>query len=814
MKKSVFFLLFLFISFTAFSQHLHDKISSILNNISDNQPADQLFLHTDRNLYHSGDTIRFQAYIRDYQTGVFETGSLSLHVLLLNANHVTIDSARFRISYSTASGWLKVPDSASVGDYSILAFTSGQMNYDPEFAFRMPLRVDLIKPDRKQKLSDTLIRSADADLRFLPEGGTFINGIRQRLAFNAVSADGKRLKASGKIVKLNGEIVTDFGSGPCGPGIVEFTPQPGESYYAKPSEKEFGNISWPLPVAEDTGISLRVDNPGDGPTDIIVRGREVAGKEYFLAVTMYNVMIYSKEIRPDTLFTARIKTGDIPAGTAFVTLYDTDLNPVAERVIFLNHNNKMKVHVSVSPEEARPGRETELTVNTTDGSGNNVSSVISISAIDSVSGYHNGIPFPDIETEFLYDREIYNNLPYSIRCMGLKNLDSRSVDLLLMTYGWRKYSLKESVLAHEEKREDNYDHLKISTLRKEKKGREVINILSPEGGEVITLRLNENMETLLPFDSLDVMVRQFMILPDEDKARNSNPVNIDFPENRAYADSAKLIKIDSFYFEPEFVSVAGDTAVFNQDSTIMIDAVTIKGQKKKSTAYVDPNAQQFRYTNAYTLYSKDFPHAQVFEDILYRIGGYKVDKQTKKVVLRAITYMPKMMSISATAPIIVRPVLFVVDDTPIIERTYAPIAQMPASEIVSVTVIKGPQGFARYGNDASNGMILVTTKTGNRINGINNPEEKNGTEDNSFESTRIFRSEVEYYIPTKEQIELVPEYQFRPTLLWQSDVYLDGSGPVKIKYPNNMGNGSVMVFVNGVSLTNQIGSGRGSYSIR
>ena len=418
MKRFVSILLLFFIYGNIFSQDRREKIHVLLNNISENQPADQLFIHTDRNLYHSGDTIRFQAYIRDYQTEVFETGSISLYVLLLNPEHITIDSARFRISYSTASGWLKVPDNASAGDYSILAFTSVQMNYDPEFAFRMPLRVDLIKPDRRQKQSDTIISSGNADLRFLPEGGTFINGVRQRLAFNAVSSEGRRLKTSGKIIKLNGEIITDFATGPYGPGIVEFTPQPGEIYYAKPVEKEFGNISWPLPAAEDTGISLRVDNRGNGLTDIIVRGREVAGKEYFLAVTMNNVLIFSKEIRPDTLFTARIKTADIPAGTAFVTIYDTDLNPVAERVIFLNHNNKMKVQISISPEEGRSGRETELIVNTTDDNGENVSSVISVSAIDSASGYQNSIPFPDIESAFLYDREIYNNLPSNIKVYG------------------------------------------------------------------------------------------------------------------------------------------------------------------------------------------------------------------------------------------------------------------------------------------------------------------------------------------------------------------------------------------------------------
>jgi len=83
-----------------------------------------------------------------------------------------------------------------------------------------------------------------------------------------------------------------------------------------------------------------------------------------------------------------------------------------------------------------------------------------------------------------------------------------------------------------------------------------------------------------------------------------------------------------------------------------------------------------------------------------------------------------------------------------------------------------------------------------------------------LKQVRVFRTEVEYYTPSKEQIELIPEYQFRPTLLWKSDVYLDGSGPVKLRYPNNMGTGKVMVFVNGVSLTNLVGSNNCTYEVK
>jgi len=104
----------------------------------------------------------------------------------------------------------------------------------------------------------------------------------------------------------------------------------------------------------------------------------------------------------------------------------------------------MNVEIGVSSPSVKPGDETELTVNTTDDKGNNISSIVSIAVIDSVSGYQTGIPMPEIESTYLYDREFYNNLPIRIKSLGLKNIDSKSIDILLMTYGWRKFTPKET----------------------------------------------------------------------------------------------------------------------------------------------------------------------------------------------------------------------------------------------------------------------------------------------------------------------------------------------------------------------------------
>jgi hypothetical protein len=813
MNRLLHFLFFLLILTNSFSQSLTGELKGMLDQIGKNLPADQLFLHLDRNLYHEGDTIRFQSYIRDSQTGVIETPSKSLYVLLLNSDHSTIDSARFRISYSTASGWLKVPEIIPDGYYSILAFTSDQMNYDPGFAFTTPVRIEKINQIRDEAGPEDSLTKASVDLRFLPEGGTFIHGFSQRIAFNAVASDGKRLQASGVIINQRGDKITDFTTGPYGPGVVEFTPVQGDSYYARPVEAEFGNLSWPLPEPEDSGVSLRADNTKPGSLDIMIRGNETEGREYFLTVMMNNILIFSRDIQLDLPFSARIPTGELPSGTAFVTLYDKEMNPVAERMIFLNASRKMNVLIKASVPVASPGEETELTINTTDDKGDNISSIISVAVIDSLSGYDRWIPYPDIESLFLYDKDFYNNLPQSIKCQGLCNIDNKSVDLLMMTYGWRRYALKEIADETGEVKTNNYDHLRITNPGAEKKGRFSITLISPEGGRAVTLGIDAARETILPFDSLETFVRQVMILPDEDPFRNLNPVNFEFPENKAYIHNAKLLKTDSSYYEHGIVSVNRGMPLFNPDSAIIIESVTIKGPENKPAEYLDKNAQQFKYTNAYTLYSKDFEYALTFEDILYKLGAYKVDKKNQRVILRVEALLPQI-SVTSNAIFAPRAALFVLDGTPIYDRSYLPIAQLPASDIASVTVIRGPQGYARYGNDARFGMILVTTKTGNRINGVTNPDEESEPGNENLKEVRIFRSDVEYYIPTKEQIESVPEYHFRPTLLWKSDVYLDGSGPLKFRYPDNKGKGTVMIFVNGVSFTNLIGSERYSYHVR
>jgi hypothetical protein len=814
-KESFILFILCFICSGTSAQAPSDRLNAKFINSGVGIPADQVFLHIDRNLYQPGDTIRFQGYVRDRQTGVFETKSLSLYVLLLDKAKRTIDSARFRISNSTSPGWLKIPDTAPLNDYSLVAFTSDMMNFDPQYCFTVAIRVDKLRPavttsDQKEetdraKTFQLQASQENIDLRFLPEGGTYINGIRQRLAFNALTSVGIQIKSEGEIINQKGERICSFKPGPLGPGMIEFTPETGSTYFAILKGMEFSGMKWPLPVPENSGAALRVNSSETGIINIRVEGKGVEGTTWLLSLVMNDILVMSKEFRLDSVFRFRISTKELPAGTASVILFNNDLKPVAERMIFVNSHNTMNIGISTSAPSYKRGEEGELILKTTDSDGRNLSSIVSVSVFDSISGYFGRFPLPDIETTFLFGTDFYKNLPSKLKLNGLSNLDKGNIDLLLMTFGWKKFKMKEPADSAVVREIKSYDFLSITNPGPDKKTRNEIKIVAMEGKQSFSLKPNQKHEVVLPFDSLQPAVKQVMILPDNNTLRNLYPVLVEFSQNKKFSENAKQLLADPKYYETEVSLVKKPEADTELDSTIMIDAITINGNKPPPIKYVSKYQELFDWANTTTISKKEMTGAINLEDLLGRLHPFFLDTRNKLMYIhqgrRSITALPA-------------PALFVIDDIPYTTK-YELYATMPASQIESITMLKSDRGYTLFGPDANGGIVFITT-TARAMTDAKYPvyQAPPRIKDDVMKTIRIFRSEIEYYIPTREEVATIPEYQFRPTILWKNEVLLDGSGPIKLKYPNNMVKGTVMVIVNGVSFTNQPGSGSYKYSVK
>jgi hypothetical protein len=839
MKRFLFLVLIYLISYDIYCQDLAAKLTSILNEASKDIPSDRLFLHLDRNLYHAGDTIRFQAYVRDSRTGIFMTESSSMYAMLINSSHKTIDSARFRIIMAAVPGWLKIPADAPTGDYSVLAFTSSDMNFNPSFSFSTPVRIEPMKsagPDMEKKAGsrDTLnfelpSPETSTDLKFLPEGGTFIYGLSQKLAFNAVTSSGRTLQVTGTVFREDGLKITDFKPGAYGPGILEFTPVSGHTYYAELDGSQFKGKKWLLPVPQESGVALKIGYLNDETIEIVLRGRKSENVQYLLTVTMNNILVFSETVKIDSIVRKKIRADKLPAGTAYVSLYDNELRPVAERLVFLNNQKRMNIALNVSRKEYFRGEETELKLSTTDLAGKGISSLISVSVADSATGYSSSIPSQEIESSFLFDKVFYDNLPLRTRMAGLNLVDSKSMDVLLLTYGFRRFVPKE-IIAGPDIEMVNYDCITITNPGQEKKGRADFKIITDIGTNLLNIPLNENREAQLCFDSLDYGVRKIMVLPDIKPNKNLNPVNILFPENRNYYERAKQAAAFTQYLNKDLPLIQKPEQELNLEGYVPIEGITIKApvQPVKTRAYVDVHARQYQSASARTWYKRDFGSAYNLEDILYKYNPYRLvtnnmtsSSNRKQLFFRATSsylngghterinnkdvFIPEERQSAA---------LFVVDNTPV-GNDYEMIAQMPVSQIASITFLKGPQGFAMYGNKAVGGVVFITTYSGSGYTEeqIDKMNEVVRT-DALMKEVRLFRTETEFYIPTKEEVLIDPDYRFRSTILWKDNVQVDSTGTITLKYPNNLSGGTAIITVNGVSMNNMPGSGRLSYVIK
>jgi hypothetical protein len=149
------------------------------------------------------------------------------------------------------------------------------------------------------------------------------------------------------------------------------------------------------------------------------------------------------------------------------------------------------------------------------------------------------------------------------------------------------------------------------------------------------------------------------------------------------------------------------------------------------------------------------------------------------------------------------PAMFVLNDVPV-GLNYHSLAWIPASQISSITILKGSQGYSLY--RALGGIIFVNTITERPLN--NDLENKNNLDAEKTILMRpiyVFRPEVEFYLPTKEKAKSTQSVQNTPTIFWENEILLDGNGPARIKYTNNNIQGTVIVIINGVSFSNNIG---------
>lgn len=325
-------------------------------------PMQKVYLHTDKDAWHVDESIWFKAYVVDAHTHRPDTLSGNLYIELLNARGKHIRSNVLQLNTGVAHGRLVLPDSLPDGNYTIRAYTAWMRNFSEDFLFRKNIYIHNPEQENYIRWSERrqnrrFNRSLDnkreeTNFRFYPEGGQFVAGLENKVAFRASNALGQGKEVTGRVLDGNGNEVVRFESLFDGMGSFYITPAPGQGYNAKVSFADGHEQRFPLPEASESGFRLQVSQTKDAlKVDVhaaVSAQQDPISNNIVLQIQNRDQILYTKHgILEDGSFSVSVPTSGLPAGLARVILFNESHEPSAHRNIFIRHPSKHH-HINVS----------------------------------------------------------------------------------------------------------------------------------------------------------------------------------------------------------------------------------------------------------------------------------------------------------------------------------------------------------------------------------------------------------------------------------------------------------------------------------
>ncbi|MEX0966106.1 MAG: carboxypeptidase-like regulatory domain-containing protein [Bacteroidia bacterium] len=281
------------------------------------------------------------------------------------------------------------------------------------------------------------------NLTFYPEGGDCITGLPSRIAFKAVDEHGKPVNAAGKIYDGDGNEVTGFSNYHHGMGAFELTPGKGTYYYARLSAPAGIDSQYVLPLPAYDGFTVQASLPENEvvhfsifahyPETISVVG-QMRGKPLF--ATQMNIKAGENQLR--------VPVGNFPMGVAQFTFFDSYNDPMAERLVFVSDERKMKVEISTDKEKYMPREKVTMRIKTIDEHGKPVKAGLSLAVVDDKLFSYADDKSGTLLSRMLLEPEVKGKVEepnFYFDHNEEKSVQAR--DYLLMTQGWRRFTWKE-----------------------------------------------------------------------------------------------------------------------------------------------------------------------------------------------------------------------------------------------------------------------------------------------------------------------------------------------------------------------------------
>jgi hypothetical protein len=424
--KSICFCLLSFFSITVYSQQPDEK----LNQWSLKNPIEKLYLHFDRDEYVSGQTIWLRGYF--YSEFNLDDRSSTLYVELLDENSVLHTRKVFPVFNGFSKGQVELPDTLSSGIYIVRAYSPRMLNHDNAYIFKKAL---MVTGKNKTPLRNQT-HAGPLKLEFFPEGGNFINGYLNTIAFKATDSNGYPVEIEGSIMTNKGELVTEFNSIHDGMGSVEIMAEANAGYYAVLANDKSRKFA--LPETTDRGIAFHIQASDNKLFYEIFQEKDDPLLSPALIVgQMQHKVVFKQQLQKvQTSTTGIISSAEMLSGILQITVFNKDGMPLAERLCFINNGEYIQpAELLIDTLSFKERGKNQFTLGFRDSVAGSFSIAITDPAFD-------GRQF---RNENIYSRLLLtSDLPGYIHNPSWyfqpgNDSIKKAMDLVMMTNGWRRF---------------------------------------------------------------------------------------------------------------------------------------------------------------------------------------------------------------------------------------------------------------------------------------------------------------------------------------------------------------------------------------
>ena len=607
---------------------------------------------------------------------------------------------------------------------------------------------------------------SDFDVTFYPEGGSLMLGASSKVCFKALKSNGQSIDISGQVFDQSGAIVAAFESSHLGMGSFMLSTEKGDSYYAVCQNKNGQAKRFDLPVALESGYALSVSQRKDILLVSVATPVESPQSEelYLMAHTRGNlhfvglwdgekgVMAFPKEL--------------FPSGVLHFILFNSRLNPVSERLVFVQHRDWAQVSYQPDRNDFAPRSLVKNQVILKDAKGCPITGSFSV-AVNSNREVAQDTT-TNILTQLLLTSDLRGNIHNPAYYFQNTPESEWALDLLMCCQGWRRYATSDWAQGRI-----------IEPLWPVEIGAEISGTVktvitgSPVSGvevEAISVQTrsfshgitDEEGRFYLPVDespnktsyvvSVEPKVgtrRMGLVLDQEDSPKFSlgivPPLEVNTVQFAQYADKA----------DQQYVQEGGLRVTLLQAAVVSADRIV----PRRSEMYAPVS-----HTNTITQEKLNQWVSMDIYTILSQIAGVQIyDSFTEDGLIQKEIAIRGGSSIEGgTTP------LLVINEVPM-DIEY--LDMINVQDIAQIDILKAGEGIV-FGN-AKNGVISIFTKNAADVSSV------------AFKPFHIktisllgYQRPVEFYAPKYDTPEKRASYKpdYRTTIHWQPLVKTDDAG--------------------------------------